>query len=70
MDAGQSRGLFDLLSARIDAAVPDVLANGPHEEQRILQADSDVAHQAASRHAVDVMTIQQHATLRRAMEPT
>ena len=70
MDTGQSPSLLDLLSARVDSAVPDVLSNGPHEEHRILQADSDVAHQAAARHSVDVVTIQQYAPSGRTMKPT
>jgi hypothetical protein len=61
IDLRQMRGLQDLLLARANAAIGDVVADGVVEQHGVLRHDADGRAQGRLRHVADVLPVDGHA---------
>jgi hypothetical protein len=64
-----ARRLLDLVVARVEPAVPDVLADGAGEQQRLLQHDAALATHGGDRQVPQVDAVEQHPAVRRVDQP-
>src|SRR5205085_11985343 len=68
VDIGRARGGDDLVVARADAAVADVVRDRVVEEARVLRDDSDGLAKAARRDRADIAAVDRDAARARFME--